>query len=61
MKKIPKNIWSSSTSLLTCLSLLLEQEVSLSRVDEEVTAPTETVQKVDIEELKKQAFQPRTD
>jgi hypothetical protein len=35
------------------------EETLVSRVEEEVEAPPETPQKVDIEELKKQAFQPR--
>jgi hypothetical protein len=35
------------------------EETLVSRVEAEVEAPSETPQKVDIEELKKQAFQPR--
>ena len=35
------------------------EETLVSRVEEEVEAPSETPKKVDIEELKKQAFQPR--
>jgi len=46
--------------LIDMLEPTAEAEFPLARVDEEVEAPTETVQKVDIEELKKQAFQPRT-
>jgi hypothetical protein len=46
--------------LIDMLEPTAEAEFPLARVDEEVEAPTETVPKVDIEELKKQAFQPRT-
>lgn len=35
-------------------------ETPASAIDEEISIPQEPVQKVDIEELKKQAFQPRT-
>jgi hypothetical protein len=45
--------------LIDMLEPTAEAKVPVPRVDEEVEAPTETVQKVDIEELKKQAFQPR--
>jgi len=46
--------------LIDMLEPTAEAEFPLARVDEEVAAPSETVPKVDIEELKKQAFQPRT-
>ena len=46
--------------LIDMLEPTAEADFPLARVDEEVAAPTETVQKVDIEDLKKQAFQPRT-
>lgn len=46
--------------LIDLLEPVSEAEVPVSKVDEEVPVPPETVHKVDLDELKKQAFRPRT-
>jgi len=46
--------------LIDMLEPTTEEKHLVSRVEEEAPAPSETVHKVDIDELKKQAFRPRT-